>query len=201
MGRNTEMPTSPTLLGRLRMEPKDEAAWRDFVDRYGPKIRAWCREWKLQDADAHDVTQTVLLLLVRKIHKFVYDPARSFRGWLKTLTHHAWQELVQDKKRHQSDGREAPLACLESIQACESLMEHLSDAFDQEVFEEALVRVQVRVSETTWQAFHRQVFGVMAPAEVAEMVGLSVAAVYMAKSRVQSLLRKEIERLDRELPE
>ena len=59
--------TSPTLLGRLRCQPVDQAAWGEFVDRYGPRIYQWCRRWDLQEADAQDVTQTVLLRLASKL--------------------------------------------------------------------------------------------------------------------------------------
>ena len=52
--------TSVSLLGKLHRNPKDEDAWRDFVKRYGRKILQWCRQWRLQDADAEDVTQIVL---------------------------------------------------------------------------------------------------------------------------------------------
>ena len=91
--------TSVTLLGRLRQDPKDQAAWNDFVARYEPKILQWCRGWRLQESDARDVTQAVLLKLHGLMAKFAYDPSRSFRGWLKTLTHHAWRDLVAERKR------------------------------------------------------------------------------------------------------
>ena len=55
--------TSLTLLGRLRRDPKDQAAWSEFVARYGPRILQWCRGWGLQESDAQDVTQDVLLKL------------------------------------------------------------------------------------------------------------------------------------------
>src|SRR5437867_11356909 len=89
--------TSDTLLGRLGEDPLDQAAWRAFVDRYGRKIYAWCRRWKLQEADALDVTQTVLMKLALKLRAFAYDPSRSFHGWLRTLTHNVWQDML--KKR------------------------------------------------------------------------------------------------------
>ena len=91
--------TSVTLLGRLREDPKDQSAWSDFVARYQPKILQWCRGWGLQESDAKDVTQAVLLKLSRLMATFAYDPSRSFRGWLKTLTHHAWRDLVAERKR------------------------------------------------------------------------------------------------------
>jgi RNA polymerase sigma-70 factor, ECF subfamily len=78
--------TSVTLLGRLRNDPKDQAAWNDFVARYEPTILQWCRGWRLQDSDARDVTQNVLLKLQGSLGKSAYDPSKSFRGWLKTLS-------------------------------------------------------------------------------------------------------------------
>jgi DNA-directed RNA polymerase specialized sigma24 family protein len=74
--------TSVTLLGRLRQDATDQAAWKEFVARYEPKILQWCRGWGLQESDARDVTQDVLLKLQGLLAKFAYDPSRSFRGCL-----------------------------------------------------------------------------------------------------------------------
>ena len=63
MPRDHPSRTSVTLLGRLRQDPKDQAAWNDFVARYEPRILQWCRGWGLQESDAQDVTQDVLLKL------------------------------------------------------------------------------------------------------------------------------------------
>ena len=80
MGYACDLTTRATLLGRLyRSGAADEDAWRDFVDHYGRQIYKWCRHWQLQDADAEEVTQRVLVLLVAKMKDFVYDPAQSFR--------------------------------------------------------------------------------------------------------------------------
>jgi RNA polymerase sigma-70 factor (ECF subfamily) len=86
--------TRVSLLGRMRQTPDDEATWNEFVARYSPKIYGWCRRWRLQEADAQDVTQIVLLQLATKMRRFSYDPTRSFRAWLKTLTQHAWSDFV-----------------------------------------------------------------------------------------------------------
>jgi RNA polymerase sigma-70 factor (ECF subfamily) len=63
--------TSLTLLGRLRRDPKDQAAWSEFVARYRPRILQWCRGWGLQESDAQDVTQDVLLKLNGLMGRFV----------------------------------------------------------------------------------------------------------------------------------
>lgn len=64
-GRSSQ--TSPTLLGRLRQQPTDQAAWELFVERYGRLILAWCRQARLQDADIEDITQIVLIKLADKM--------------------------------------------------------------------------------------------------------------------------------------
>jgi RNA polymerase sigma-70 factor (ECF subfamily) len=87
--------TSVTLLGRLRNAPKDPAAWSDFAAQYGSKIVRWCRRWGLQESDAHDP----LLKLNGPVATFVYDASGGFRAWLKTLTHHAWRDLVAERRR------------------------------------------------------------------------------------------------------
>ena len=89
--------TSLTLLGRLRRNPKDQAAWSEFVARYGPRNLQWCRGWGLQESDAQDVTQDVLLRLNLLMARFVYDPSGSFRGWLKTLAHAEFRREVMDR--------------------------------------------------------------------------------------------------------
>jgi DNA-directed RNA polymerase specialized sigma24 family protein len=77
--------TNPTLLGRLRQDPPDTAVWSTFVLRYGPRVHAWCRLWRLQEADAQDVTQDVLVKLVARMRTFSYDRSRAGRsgrrGW------------------------------------------------------------------------------------------------------------------------
>src|SRR5262245_44121496 len=75
--------TSTTLLLRLRQDPADQASWVEFVRRYGPEVYRWCRRWELQEADAEDVTQAVLVRLCARMRTFAHDPARSFRAYLK----------------------------------------------------------------------------------------------------------------------
>ena len=52
MDSSSDSRTSPTLLAWLQRAPTDQAAWGEFVERYGTRIYGWCRQWKLQEADA-----------------------------------------------------------------------------------------------------------------------------------------------------
>ena len=90
--------TSATLLLRLGHHPSDQAAWEEFVDRYGGMIYSWCRATGLQDADAQDVTQAVLTQLAVQLRRFAYDPSQRFRGWLRTLVKNACRDCVADMR-------------------------------------------------------------------------------------------------------
>ena len=189
--------TRVTLLGRLRRDPTNAAAWSEFVEHYGGKIYSWCRRWNLQEADAQDVTQTVLLKLAQKLREFTYDPSRSFRGWLKTLTHHAWSDFLESRQRPGLGSGDSQVhAVLASLAARDDLVERLQAEFDRELLEEAIARVRLRVAPQTWQAFALTALEGLAGAEAARRIPMQVAQVFVAKRRVQKMLQEEIAKLE-----
>ncbi len=201
MGSPSDSQTSPTLLGRLRRDPTDQAAWGEFVDRYGRKIYAWCRQWHLQDADAQDVTQMVLVRMAQRLATFTYDPGRSFRGWLRTLTQHAWSDFLKKRERAgRGSGDRQVEVLLESVQACDSLLAALEEPFDRELLDEAMARVRLRVAPQSWEAFRLTALEEQSGAEAARRLGMQVAAVFKAKSRVQKMLQEEVARLEGDAP-
>jgi len=195
MSTRLEDQTNPTLLGRLRRMPSDPEAWRQFVDRYGPRILMWCRHWGLQPADASDVMQAVLLKLLGALQTFEYDPSRSFRAWLKTLTQHAWLDTVRSVRR-QSTGDEALLRQLDSIAARDDLVQQLEQTYERELLELAMQRVQLQVLPKTWEAFQRTVLEGQPPASVAAALQTTLANVYKSRSNVQKRLADEVRYLE-----
>ncbi len=198
MDEGSRSRTSPTLLGRLRQDPTDQAAWHQFVDYYGPRIYGWCRKWNLQDADAQDVAQDVLVKLAQKMRTFEYDPKGSFRGWLKTIALHAWSDFLAGRGRRPGvgSGDTAQLGLLETVEARDDLLRHLDETFDRELFDEASRRVQLRVREHTWQAFRLTALEGLSGAEAAQRLNMKVATVFVAKHEVQQMLAEEIRRLE-----
>jgi RNA polymerase sigma-70 factor (ECF subfamily) len=119
--------TSATLLRDLRGVSGNAATWDRFVSRYAPLVRGWCLRWGLQEEDAGDVTQEVLLKLVAKMRHFEYDPAHSFRGWLKTVARHALTDFLNDKARAipgSGDGEVEEM--LQTVEAREDLVARLA---------------------------------------------------------------------------
>ncbi len=189
--------TSATLLGRVGVSPSDPAAWARFVGVYGPKIRGWCKRWGLQEADSEDVTQDVLLRMAQRMRSFTYDPARSFRGWLHTVTRNALAEFLAHRKRHcAGSGDDRVLELLQSVPAREDLLDRLKEQFDTEMLGEAFACARARVEPNTWKAFQLLTRDGLSGDEVARQLGMNVASVFKAKSRVLEHLREELKRLE-----
>jgi len=189
--------TRVSLLLRLKQSPQDNTAWREFAGRYEPHIRGWCHRWRLQEADSQDVTQTVLLQLMTKLQAFEYDPTRSFRAWLKTLAHHAWQDLLVRRKQTRTNaGADTAYDPLESLEARDDLQARMQEAFDLEVMELAMENVQARVAPVTWEAFRLTTLENLSGADAAAKLNVPVLSIYKAKSNVQKMLQEEVQRLE-----
>lgn len=188
--------TNANLLTQLRLDPSDQAGWNEFVERYGRHIYRWCRQWKLQDADAEDLTQIIMVKLTKKLRVFAYDPKRSFRGWLKTVAHHAWRDFEDSRKpTSRAAGDSQVQEMLQTLEARDDLVRKLEEVFDLELLEAAKVRVRLRVEPHTWEAFRLLALEGMPVAEVSAKVNMQVAMVYVAKSKVQKMLQEEIGKL------
>jgi RNA polymerase sigma factor (sigma-70 family) len=200
-GDESQMDTRASLLIRLRQEPVDEGAWHEFVQRYGRLIFAWCQSWGLQPADADDVSQNVLLKLAHHLRSFVYDPGRRFRGFLRTTAHNACKDYLESKRRAVAASADTGIfAVLESLQARDDLAARLEEAFDLERLGVAQARIRQRIEPHTWEAFRMTALEGKSGAAAAAVLDMQVGTVFKAKSKVQQMLREEIERLEREEP-
>lgn len=197
MGHTPNLKTRVTLLGRLRATPADAAVWGEFVDWCGRHIYAWCRAWGLQESDAQDVTQDVFLNLSKQMSDFRYDPNGSFRAWLKTLTRRAWLAYAtKQRKAGRGTGDAIEDERLATLKARDDLAQRLDDAFDLELLNEAARLVQLRVEARTWQAFSMMAFDGCSGSDVAATLDMKVATVFVARSKVQRMIRDELARLE-----
>jgi RNA polymerase sigma-70 factor (ECF subfamily) len=197
MAEGSELRTGTTLLVLLR-DFTDEA-WRGFVDRYGPPLYRWCRGWRLQEADAQNVTQEVLLKLYQKLRSFTYNRAAgTFRAWLKTVAHHAWQDYLDAQRRLGAKGAACSgvVEALNAAPAGVDLAEALAAEFDLELLDEAKARVRLQVSDRDWLIFQELALHGRSGAEVAAEHGIAVATVFMIRSRVQQKLKDTVRALE-----
>jgi RNA polymerase sigma-70 factor (ECF subfamily) len=188
--------TSVLLLARLG-SIDDPEAWSRFVVLYGPHVIRWCRNYGLQEADAQDVAQDVLLRLSKQLSRFQYDPSKSFRGWLRTVVHSAWISWVKRQRPwEQGSGMSEALRPLQEIPARDDLLARIEAQYDRELFEIAVARVRDRVEPRTWEMFRLLAFDGEKGEEVADRLGLAPNTPFAARNKVQRLIREEVEKLD-----
>jgi RNA polymerase sigma factor (sigma-70 family) len=186
--------TRGSLLVRVR-DPRDGEAWRQFVALYEPLIREFARKRGLQDADAADLTQTVLAAVSDAIRRLDYDSRRgSFRGWLLAVTRNQMLKLLARERRQPHGGDEM----LDDQPAPPEDTALWEQEYKRQRFRWASERVRGEVEAASWQAFWRTAVEGQSAAEVAKSLGMSVGAVYTAKSRVLDRIRKQIQELEDE---
>ncbi|MEM7313583.1 MAG: sigma-70 family RNA polymerase sigma factor [Planctomycetota bacterium] len=191
--------TSLTLLSALKDDVRQHEAWHRFVQRYGPRIEGWCRRWGLQDADARDVTQNVLLQLARQMRSFEYDSSGRFRAWLKTIAWRAWADYLSARSKNMAlPSSVEMLGRLDTVEARDDLMARLDDEANRELLEVAVSRVKKRVKETTFEAFRLMAFEGKSGLETANELGMSPSSVFASKSRIDKMLSEEVALLDRD---
>jgi RNA polymerase sigma-70 factor (ECF subfamily) len=183
---------------RMR-DPLDRIAWTEFVEIYGPLIYSYGRRRGLQDADASDLVQDVLRSVAAAAGRFVYDPARgSFRGWLLTITRNELNDhLRRASGRATGEGGTTHLAVL-AEQPAEDDDDRWERDHREQLFAWAAERIRGTFQAATWDAFWRTTVEHQAPKVVAEGLGMTVGAVYIARSRVLARLREVIAAVEAE---
>lgn len=193
IGRDFDESTSPTLLDRIRAS--DSGAWRRFVELYGPTIFGWARRAALQPHDAADVTQEVFRAVAGSITRFRRDrPTDSFRAWLRTITANKVSDLFRRRPNHLVGSSDVDDLLAQIPDAEEGTSGQASQAAT-DLAHRALELIRTEFEPTTWQAFLECVVDGRTPQETACRLGLTVAAVYKAKSRVLIRLRREFDGL------
>jgi RNA polymerase sigma-70 factor (ECF subfamily) len=190
--------TRQSLVARLR-NPNDEQAWTEFVAIYTPLIEGLARAKGLQSADAADLAQEVFRAVAGAIDRYDPDPGRgSFRGWLFRIARNLMINLLAARRlRPQATGDSDVRELLERVPAPDSEATALFDTeFRRRLFLWAAEQVRDEFRESTWRAFWLTAVEGIEPASAAKEVGISVGAVYIAKSRVMARLRTAIEQVE-----
>ena len=189
--------TRASLLARLG-DPQDRAAWQQFVELYGGLVYGFARQRGLQDADAADLTQEVFLAVAQAAGRWHYDPRQgTFRGWLYGITRNKLAKFFE-RRRSQPVGSgdsNAQQRLAEQPSPGPDLEAAWEQEFQQQLFRLAAAQIQDNFAPTTWQVFWRTAVEGKSAAAVAQELGLSVGAVYVARSPVLARLAEQIQRL------
>ncbi len=191
--------TSPTLVRRLQSW-EDTAAWRLFVDQYNHLFEKWSRSKLRNPADVDEVNQQVLWELARRMTGFRYDPAKSFRGWLRTLHQSRLLDFLKLERRRRTKNEQlAKVRFLGQQTSASSSTEddNMIQRSSEETsiaFKKALTiqqRVQERVSAQTWTVFCDIAINGQSIADTAKRHEMRYASAFAAYSRVCRMLRQE----------
>jgi RNA polymerase sigma factor (sigma-70 family) len=193
------IPTRATLISRLK-NWQDESSWQDFFNTYWNLIYGVAIQGGLKPAEAEEVVQETIISVAKHMPTFKYDPTiGSFKGWLLTMTR--WRITDQFRKR----GPQLPYQDLEEetrvVPEAEIIMD-LEQIWDSEwekhIAATAMDRVKKREPKH-YQVFDFYINKGWEPERVAKSFGLPVAQVYGSKHRISELLKKEVERLKKEI--
>ena len=186
--------TRVSLLVRLR-DPHDEHAWTQFVEIYGPLIYHYARKQGLQDADAVDLSQEVLSAISRAAGRLAYDPRRgAFRTWLFTIVRRKlsnWRRAQRNRLAGSGDTDTHRL--LEQCPEPQAEQADWDTEWEERLYAWACGQIRRQVSEVTWQAFWRTAIEGQPGKQVAAGLGVSIAAVYHARSRVTARLKELVQ--------
>lgn len=191
-----QRPVSPPttrvgLLSRLRQR-NDEDAWNQFCTLYVPVILSYCRRKGLQEADAWDVSQSVLTNLSRWIGNFEYDRNRGrFRNWLGVVTRREIQRFRQKAAR---PGAGVGGGCQDRVldDLTSAVDPAWSETVDAHIFRRGLERSRLHFDQDTWSAFARTWLQHETPGDVARQLGRPIAWVYQARYRVLRRMQAEV---------
>jgi RNA polymerase sigma-70 factor (ECF subfamily) len=192
--------TRPSLLLRIR-DLGDRQAWGEFVEIYAPLVYGFARKQGLQSADAADLTQEVLRSVAGAAGRLEYDPGRgSFRGWLFTVVRNRLRNFLASRDRRCRGSGDSDVAqLLEAVPAPEEEDSSLWDReYEQRLFAWAAAQVRETCQETTWRAFWLTAVEGWSGKDAAKVLGISQAAVYLARRRVMIRLKEEVQQLQGE---
>jgi RNA polymerase sigma-70 factor (ECF subfamily) len=182
----------------LRAQTGEADAWKDLTDLYRPLIIRWLNRQGVPAVDLEDLSQDVLLSVVKHLPAFEHSGNRgAFRSWLRTIvcnrTTDYWRAIGAGAP---ASGGSGAIAALQQIADPDSdLNRQWDEEHDRYVLGCLLDAVDEEFEPATLRAFRRLALDDAGGAEVAEELGMSVAAVYRAKSRVLQRIRQDAEGL------
>jgi RNA polymerase sigma-70 factor, ECF subfamily len=180
-------PTSHTLLDAIKGQP-NSPEWDRFVRLYRPLLEAWAIRHGFQPADAEELSQEILMKLLAALPSYTHEDGRSFRSWLFVLARNAGHDF-----RRRVATRALPAG--EGLSGADDgspLAEMEEQEYRWELVQRTLELVRGEFAEKTMAAFLGSKVQGRPAAEVADELGITPGAVYVAVNRVMTRLREEL---------
>lgn len=196
--------TRESLLIRVR-NPRDHEAWTQFASLYRPVVFRLARLRGLQDADAEELAQQVLLAVSKSIVAWNRHSAEiRFHYWLQRVIANAIRNALTRRPQDRAVGGLVDMEILQGAgiasdgQSSDETAE-LELAYRRQLLRLAAATVRKRADEATWQAFELTTIDGQTVIEAARKLGCTVGSVYAARSRVVRRLRDEVHKLEAQI--
>jgi RNA polymerase sigma-70 factor (ECF subfamily) len=183
--------TSESMLADMRVGAA--SGWWRLAGTYSALIYEWAKRAGLQDADAQDVLQEVLLSVYRKVGAFQHKVrVKSFRGWLWMITRRKIYDVYRAKANTYSLSASAAVVLQMDCPLC---IEEGGDERPQSAkleflgFLQELELVRQEFNPRLWQAFWQTAVEERSAGDVAAELGMTANAVRVAKHRVLERIR------------
>lgn len=163
-----------------------------MLEIYQPLIAKWLGRFGARPSDLNDLSQSVLIIVVRKLPGFEHGGRKgAFRAWIKAITRNCLLEFWRDKKIHPvATGKSSFQASLNQLaDEASEISQMWNREYDEHVLASVLKQIQCEFKPQTWAAFQQVALGGKKAKEVADELGISINSVFIAKSRVMTRLR------------
>jgi RNA polymerase sigma-70 factor (ECF subfamily) len=190
--------TRASLLLRLP-NASDLVAWDEFVNLYSPCVVRVVTRSGLQQADAENVLQEVLLRVAKSIELWLNRAERGgFRPWLLRIAKNETINLLTRKATRPFEFAGNSVGANLELLADDhgDLATSIDLEYEREVFLWAAEQVRESVSPHTWQAFWLSHVDGLSIEEVSNRLNLETANVYFARSRVMKRLKQIVQEFE-----
>lgn len=194
----TQFPeTHDSLMIRVR-DPKNRAAWEQFVAIYRPVIVRTATKRGMQTADAQDLAQQVLLAVASAIGDWEKrDESTRFRHWLRRVIRNAIVNALSRGPKDRAVGGSSVQELLAQHQQADTETVSLIDwEYRRELYLKAAKIVQCDVQPDTWRAFQLTVIDGMSNQEAAKQLEKNIGTIYTARCRIMQRLRDLIAEME-----
>ena len=129
---------------------------------------------------------------------FQFDPDRgTFRSWLYGIARNKISDFLQRRSRHPSGtGDTDMLELIHEVPDAEEEADRWEQEYQRQLFSMAADKVRAVVDDSTWQAFWQTAIDGCPARDVAQALGMSEGAVYVAKSRVVARIKKHVAEIE-----
>ena len=181
-----------------RLRDRDEAAWFELWEIFGPVLRAQLSKWgrgHIGVETVRDLTQETLAALSSSIDR--YDPSRGarFSTWLLSIAKHALGDEIDRRMALKRGAGRKPAEFDERYMGRSAAVE-ADEIYEQNVFcakvYAAIRRVESEAVFLQFQVYRMRVFENTSGKVVAEQLGVSEPTVSRYLHKVRDLLRARL---------